>query len=148
FPTDENSGEQLFTDVGSVYTSTIQFGRSGSDDLAFTVGTNTVTASHALKRNEWQYVAVTMDADGAVKIYRNGVAVGSGTLFLDQFAIYNAAYLARGESGQSFAGAMDEAAVYGSALSAARIQAHYDRRFYGTVNVDLYQGGTYVKSLA
>jgi hypothetical protein len=89
-----------------------------------------------------------MDSMGDVTIYRNGEVVGTGLVSLPYFASYVSAYVGRGESGQSFAGAMDEVAIYDTALSASRIQAHYDQRFYGTVDVELVQNNSVIQTIA
>ena len=132
--------------------------RSGtSNDLAFQVfqGGNSgkvVTASNAITLNQWQYFAVTMDANGNVTLYKNGVVIATGTTYTPRAGIVRADnYLGKNGSSPNnplYAGSLDEAAIYTKQLSAAQIQAHYAQLVFGTVNIDLLQNGVLVQNIA
>ena len=83
-----------------------------------------VSTHRQLPMNVWQHLAVTYDGATAI-VYINGqpVASGDGTL-----GTAIAAPLKIGNAGscQSFAGLIDEIAIYNRALSAAEIQADYE----------------------
>jgi autotransporter-associated beta strand protein/parallel beta-helix repeat protein len=154
-PTAVGSG-QRFISLGNGPNSgaNIELGRySTTNNLFFSIdGGSTIYVNNAIALNQWQYFAVTVDASNHVTIYKNGQVIGSGTSNLppvssradnylgkSQYAAYGDAY---------FAGAMDEAAIYTSALSAARILDHYNHQYYGSVNIDLLQGGNVVANIA
>ncbi|HEV8250104.1 MAG TPA: LamG-like jellyroll fold domain-containing protein, partial [Gaiellaceae bacterium] len=83
-----------------------------------------VTATAAIDTN-WHHVAVTND-NSTAKLYVDGVLVRSATATTQLTA--NSQSLTIGRSTDNvriFGGQLDEVAVYGTALSAARIQAHY-----------------------
>lgn len=107
---------------GYVYLST--FDASGEQHLQ--------TANGAVALNQWTYVTAVFDrVSGAMAIYLNGVLAASGALRTG-LAVNNAGPLTIGgetEPGQlgadAYFGAMADAAVYGSALSASAVAALY-----------------------
>ncbi len=119
-----------FVDFGSGATShNILFGRNGlTNDLSFQVynaGTPgaKVTAVGALALNQWQRFAVTLDAAGNVKIYKNGVQVASGTTTVPVNTTRTLNYIGRSNTGTDayFDGALDNVRIYARALTAAEI---------------------------
>ena len=149
--------QNLFFDLGtSNYFDDISLYRLGTtNSLAFVVyqGSNqgnTVVAPNAITLNTWQYFAVTMDAKGDVTLYRNGVALVTGTTYVPRTGIVRTNnYIGRNNSGNAyFAGSLDEAAIYAAPLTAAQIQAHYAQLVYGTVNINLLLNGTVVHHIA
>jgi hypothetical protein len=97
-----------------------RIGSAGSDHAS------TGAASLALPVNTWSHVAVTYDGTD-VRIYLNGVLRDTTT---SSRTVPNTAIAATlgGDPGTTapFNGRLDEAAIYPTALSQARIQAHYD----------------------
>ncbi|MGA2254402.1 MAG: right-handed parallel beta-helix repeat-containing protein, partial [Thermoguttaceae bacterium] len=149
---------QRFFDLGNgSYADNIVLFRNGtSNDLAFTVfqgGSegNVIVATNAITLDQWQYFAVSMDAKGNVTLYKNGVAIATGTTYVPRAGIVRADnYLGKSNFGGNalYAGSLDEAAIYAAPLSAAPIAAHYAQRIYGTVNIDLLRNGTIAQNIA
>ena len=54
---------------------------------------NVVVAPNAITLNQWQYFAVTMDAKGNVTLYKNGVAIATGTTYVPRTGIVRAGQL-------------------------------------------------------
>ena len=105
------------------------------NDLNFTVYNNGtgygMTVAGVVTYNTWQHVAVTFAYNGSnwtATIYRNGTQVGTQNFTI---APGNVTYTnnAIGKSNWSndpyFVGNMEDVALYPSALTAARISAHY-----------------------
>ena len=113
-------------------------------------GGSVVTAQNAISLNQWQYFAVSMDAQGNVTLYKNGVAIATGKTSVPRAGIVRTKnYIGKSNFGDAlYAGALDEAAIYATPLSAAQFAAHYAQQFYGTASIDLISGGTVVKNLA
>ena len=109
-----------------------------------------VVANNAITLGQWQYFAVTMDSKGNVTLYKNGVAIATGTTFVPRTGIVRADnYLGKSNFGDSlYAGSFDEAAIYAAPLPATQIAAHYAQRIYGTINIDLLQNGNFVQNIA
>ena len=96
---------------------TFERAASGSD---YAGSQNTSTA---LQLGHWYHVAVTYDGS-TMKLYLNGVlqeSVASSRSLAD-----NATAMRVGGTGDPFGGRIDEVAIYGTALSAARVLAHYN----------------------
>ncbi len=85
---------------------------------------------------EWIHVAATWDpgapstSDGAMTVYLNGVQAGQKTgLALETLFASSAPFMVGAQFDDAaqwnFEGRIDEVAVYSTALSAARVQAHY-----------------------
>jgi hypothetical protein len=78
--------------------------------------------------NAWSHVAMTFDgASGAYRLYVNGAQVASQTSVGNLFATGRNVNIGREDSyiQRLFDGLIDEASIYGRALSAAEIQATY-----------------------
>ncbi len=154
------SNNQEFFDLGNgAFSDSILLYRLGtSNNLAFQVyqgGTQggQVVAQNAISLNQWQYFAVTMDSKGDVAIYKNGQPIATGTTSVPRSGIVRTEnYLGKNDLAAyaytSYAGALQDAAFYTSALSAAQVAAHYAQRVYGTVNIDLLQNGSVVQNIA
>lgn len=132
-PAVENTGSTLTCPVGSLKIS--DSGRLGwifyqsASGWNFRIGSTTGYTGNltggAVKSNEWQHVVGVYDGSSAF-LYVNGVQVGTGSVASftpnpsDPMGIG-----ARGDAGFLYNGALDEVAVYGSALAATDVQAHY-----------------------
>ena len=106
----------------------VVFRRSSTgNDLTLDGSYGVVTASNALQLNTWQYLAVTITNTGAVSIYCNGIAVGSGNITLPTNIARQNAFLGRAISTNlsNYIGKMQEAAFYSRALSAPEIASRY-----------------------
>ena len=157
YPTSVASYERFFDLGNGAYADNIVLYRVGtSNDLAFVVfdggseGTP-VVANNAIALDQWQYFAVTMDAAGNVTLYKNGVAIASGTTDDPNKGVVRVEnYLGKSNFSNNalYAGGLDEAAIYARPLSAAQIAAHYAQLVYGTANVELLQNGAPVETIA
>lgn len=80
----------------------------------------------------WQHVVVTRTTTDVYSFYINGVASGGGTNSTSINATDKALQIGRtandiaGSYATPFNGAIDEVALYGAGLSAARVLAHYE----------------------
>ncbi len=77
--------------------------------------------------NAWHHVVGTFDGTAAT-LYVDGVAAGSAAVTgAYQPQTGNVLEIAQGEPGDNlyFPGQLEEAAVYGTALSPAQVQRHY-----------------------
>jgi PKD repeat protein len=116
---------------GNDFSYSLQYVRSGftTNQLEFSITTTsntTYTATQTLTSGTKYYIAATYDGS-RMRIYVNGVALGSGQAKTGN--IRNSAQPLRIGSfwtSDFWDGAIDEAAVYSTALSATTITAHYD----------------------
>jgi RHS repeat-associated protein len=84
-----------------------------------------ISTSSSLEDGKWHQVAATFDGTSTVTLYVDGAAIGTGTLS-PSTTLQQGLWLGSALDGASyFQGALAEVAVYPTALSAARIQAHY-----------------------
>jgi hypothetical protein len=95
----------------------IRFAKSGAGDIAYSSITLTDTS-------KWHHLVVTKNGS-AVHIYIDGVDVTGTVTNLSFVNTTSAINIGRDPSGQYFNGGLDEVAVYGYALSPARVLAHY-----------------------
>jgi RHS repeat-associated protein len=87
-PTAASNNARIFDQGAGAGLDEISFGRQGTTNNLIVEawgGTNgttygSVVAPNALTLNQWQDVAFTMTAGGAVVIYKNGVQIASGTV--------------------------------------------------------------------
>jgi hypothetical protein len=100
-------------------------------------GTSLVTGV-ALNDGAWHHLAVTWtSAGGPVRVYKDGALAFSGTL-RSGYAMIGGGALVLGqeqdalgggfEVSQAYLGVLDEVALYPTALTATRVQAHYTAR--------------------
>ncbi len=156
YPTSLASNQEFFDLGNGANSDNIVLYRLGTtNSLAFVVyqggseGT-VVTAPNAITLNTWQYFAVTMTAQGNVTLYKNGVAIATGTTDVPRKGMVRTDnYLGKSNFGNAYyAGGLDEAAIYALPLTAAQIQAHYVQAVFGTVNISLVLNNTVVESIA
>lgn len=110
----------------------LRIGYSGSAQMQFvvTIGGTAYVAqgSTVLSSNKWYHVAATYDGS-TMKVYVDGNLDGSqsvsGTLDSTTEPVLIGARAFNTGGQDFFSGKIDEAAVYGSALTASRISAHY-----------------------
>ncbi|MDQ3890478.1 MAG: Ig-like domain-containing protein, partial [Actinomycetota bacterium] len=102
------------------------------------------TPSALVPAGEWSHVVATWDG-ATMKLYVNATLRASGLLAGPIDSSAEALYLASSSGSYDFfAGAIDEAALYASALTQARVQAHYNRALLlngGAPNVTLATPG-------
>ena len=158
-PTAVSNNQEFFDLSNGAFSDSILLYRVGTtNNLAFQVYQGfsqgpQVVAQNAISLNQWQYFAVTMDSKGDVTIYKNGQPIATGTTSVPRSGIVRTEnYLGKNDLAAygytSYSGALQEAAFYPSALSAARVAAHYAQRIYGTVNINLLQNGTFIQNIA
>lgn len=74
----------------------------------------------------WEYVAITVDATSGTKCYRNGAFVaGNPSATAMTVGSLSVHIGSSGDGGSKFNGAIDEFAIFGSALSASQISNHF-----------------------
>src|SRR6185369_7727796 len=81
--------------------------------------------SGTLVLDQWQHLAVTMDASGFAVLYKDGVQVGSGQTAVPGTVVRtsNLLGLSNWSSDGRFAGRMDDVRVYDRVLSGAAVAA-------------------------
>jgi hypothetical protein len=95
-----------------------------------TASENVLSATGAVVSNTWQHVVVTRSASTKmIRFYVNGVAQGSAAYSLTPAVGTTALSIGRARSGTQYVnGRLDEVAIYPTALSPARVAAHYALR--------------------
>src|SRR5581483_7429255 len=113
-----NNNIMLYRNVGSIGLQVLN-GSSGSGAA--------VQANNALTTNEWQHIVVTLTSAGVATIYRNGVALASGTVSIPNNVIRTNAFIGRSyfSTDSYFGGRFDEMAFYDKSLSATSIANRY-----------------------
>ncbi len=114
YPT-ANNGEQFFSLGDGNSSDVVELGNgANSNDLVFTVGNTSVTATDAISLDQWQYFAVTLTPTGgffnptaAVMLYKNGVQIANGSTNLPANVARNSNFLGMGTVVQSFFRAAD-----------------------------------------
>lgn len=100
--------------------------RSGS-------GTFTVNGATTLVTNTWYHIVGVRDsAAGRLRVYVNGVEDGNIAINGAVGTSTSAFVIGRKQTGNYFSGRIDEVATYATALSPARIAAHYAARLQRT----------------
>jgi hypothetical protein len=131
------SSNAPFFDLGNGTSNELYFARqTTSNNLILGGSYGSVTVSNVLQQNTWQYLAVTITSSGAVTIYRNGLSVGAGTITLPADVTRSTNYLSRSNNSSNayYAGLMQEAAFYGTALTATQIANHYSANGQAILN--------------
>lgn len=107
-----------------------------------------VSFNGVLQPGVWQHLVLSVDPAGQVRLYKDGQLFGTGVSGLPRNVARSNNFLGTLASGSwRYPGGMDEAAIYGSALSAHQVQAHYNRLGYGTVKLELMRQGNPVPVL-
>ena len=113
-----------------------------SDGFTFHGATAAVTAGDLGGGNGWIYLAGTYDGTHW-NLYRNGVQIATVADAVGALPVSGAEW-AIGATGMGwgdfFAGGIDEAAIYGTALSPAAITAHYYVAQNGTLSLSIAKG--------
>jgi len=101
--------------------------RSGTSLVFAKKGTGDIVASSvALSAGAWYHIAVTKSGASSTKMYLNGVDVTGSVTDRTIAGTADSLYIGQDSGGTAWhAGSLQEAAVYPTALSAARILAHY-----------------------
>ncbi|MDP9386714.1 MAG: PA14 domain-containing protein [Actinomycetota bacterium] len=130
-PTGNRAWERIFDLGNGPDADNIVFSRwDTSNDLMFYVSRNGagqwITAPSALVPNVWQHLAATLTPSGQATIYRNGAVVAQGSVHTPAVVTRTRNYIGRPNwaGDHYFGGQIDEAAVYSTALPAARLAAH------------------------
>ncbi|HRV21253.1 MAG TPA: hypothetical protein P5324_11790, partial [Anaerohalosphaeraceae bacterium] len=86
-----------------------------------------VRATNAIELNKWQFFAAAVDADGNVKIYKNGQVVKTGKTAAPRQLYRRNLFIGRSNwsADSYYQGAMDDIRLYNYALSDAEITAVY-----------------------
>lgn len=99
----------------------------GTSDGTDTHGVTAAVPAEDLSSGQWVHLVGTYDGT-TWSLYRNGAVAGTVADAVGALAVDNAGW-AIGSTGngwdQAFAGLIDEVGIYGEALSAARVAAHY-----------------------
>ena len=111
----------------------IYFFRSGTDaTLAFSVadGTSTGTAvawGNTLVLNEWQFIAVTMDQNGLVMLYKDGIPLFQSSVTVPNVVTRTLNYIgdSNWEADALYQGEMDDMIIYNYALSEDEIATDF-----------------------
>jgi len=135
YPTASSSWAR-FIDFGNGPSSdNILFAREGTNTTirlhSYNGSTSTsILATSAIENNVWQHFAFTIAANGAAKIYKNGVVIVTGTLHVPNVITRNNMYIGRSNwTGDAFYnGNMDNIELYTTTLSDADVLALYNRR--------------------
>lgn len=108
----------LIVTAGGKLQYVFQVGQAGLNQTPFVLGGEVVFG-------EWAHLGGIYDGT-AMRIYRNGVLRGTQALSGGLRTEAGETYIARGATQFPVRGATDEIAIYGTALSAARFEAHYE----------------------
>lgn len=84
---------------------------------------STITSPSAISLNAWHHLVATYDG-ATLTLYVDGASVASGAS--SSAITYGNAWIGQSLAGAFLSGLLDEVAIYGAALSAARVTAHYN----------------------
>jgi hypothetical protein len=90
----------------------------------FISGTNTISYGPTIAIGQWYHVAATYDG-AELTLYVNGAFASATADARAAIGTTDPFYVGCGETVKFFDGTIDEVAIYGTALSAARINAHF-----------------------
>ena len=137
YPT-SNAMWQRFFDIGNgPLNNNIMLCRNGpSNDLGFYSyhgGASTaVIASNVIELNKWQYFAVSMQSNGSTTLYKNGVAVASGTVYVPQNVTRNNAYVGKSNwNDPIYSGQMSDLSIWNRPLAQTEISSAASTLFTG-----------------
>jgi hypothetical protein len=137
-----NSNEVFLRIEGSGATYSV----GTSDGTTFHGATAAVTAGDLGGANGWIHLAGTYDGSNW-RLFRNGTQIGSAASAVGALSVPDAEW-AIGSAGMgwtnSYSGGVDEAAIYGTALSPATIAAHYYVGQNGPVSLTITHSGSNV----
>ncbi|MBN2023271.1 MAG: LamG domain-containing protein [Pirellulales bacterium] len=120
---DTNAGFWLRIETTGKARFLLDYGTGSANDSATSVGTYNDGA--------WHHVVGVADRDTGIYLYVDGQLAASDTsLYSGTRSVTSALPLTIGNIGAGYLnGMVDEVAIYGSALSAERIMAHYDAAY-------------------
>ncbi|MFM7591527.1 MAG: LamG domain-containing protein, partial [Isosphaeraceae bacterium] len=131
FPTTNSSYARIIDFGAGASSDNINFLRvSTTNDLQFEVYSgssgSSIRATNAIELNKWQYFAVslvpTSATNGTATIYKNGVPIASGTVFLPRNVTRGSSFIGRSNWGDPhYAGQMNHFSLWNRALSAAEV---------------------------
>ena len=109
--------------TGSAYHLRFEFGGSGTDvnSTSADVGSN-IYVPH---NNTWQFVGVTLQTDGTLQFYLNGIAVGNTASYPQTYTASSNYYIGDDRGAAFFKGNIADLRVYTKALSAAQVADLY-----------------------
>ncbi|MDQ6617188.1 MAG: DUF6531 domain-containing protein [Actinomycetota bacterium] len=85
-----------------------------------------LSSPHPLEDGGWHHLVATFDGTSTVTLYVDGSSIGTGTLS-PSTPLTQGLWIGKAQDGATpFQGSLDEVAIYSSALSAARVAAHYN----------------------
>lgn len=135
YPTTEGglaSWNRFIDFANGAATDNILFARTGGDETyTFEVyaggvsGGKVTTPPGTLFVNQWQHLVATLDTGGFVTIYRNGIAVSTGTTAIPAVVTRTNSFvgLSNWAGDDHYAGKMDDLRIYNRVLSPAAILA-------------------------
>ncbi len=137
-----NSWSRIFELGNGQFSDNIVFANnSTSGNLTFQVYSgatpgSAVTAAFALTTGQWTHLAVTESGSGAVVIYRNGVAIASGTANVPNSINRTSNYLAQSNWSTDgyLNGALDEVRLFNVPLSSSQVLADYQSDTFNAQN--------------
>ena len=137
YPT-SNAMWQRFFDIGNgPLNNNIMLCRNGtSNDLGFYSynggAATAVIASNVIELNKWQYFAVSMQSNGSTTLYKNGVAVASGTVYVPQNVTRNNAYVGKSNwNDPIYSGQMSDLSIWNRPLTQTEISSAASTLFTG-----------------
>ncbi len=116
-------GIVAFFGTGGTSSEYAFIGINGSNVIYGSAGTKTITSSTTAAINTVYHVVLTYDGTTAT-LYINGTSAGSTSSGTVAISLSNMT-IGSINAGDYFPGTLDEVAIYGSALPAARVSAHY-----------------------
>ncbi len=162
YPTANQNDSRIF-DIGQGKSDdNIRVYRAGTtSQLNFDVfigsSSKVIYATDAITNNEWQHFVVTIDSNALATIYKNGIALTSGTIQLPANVNRTYNYVGRSDwsSDQYYAGYIDELVFFSGSINQAGVNYLYNnglgqnlRKFMGDFSYNtLKDVGTYTTNL-
>jgi hypothetical protein len=99
-------------------------------------GYTEVAGGNGMDNNEWHALAFSYDADTGLKLYQDGVLVGTrAAANFPAFTNSVPLLIGRASSGQAFGGSIDDVRIYTRSLSAADIDLLYQNEVGAVVSI-------------